>query len=117
MNETGPDKDLLMRYVSAGIATLLVLGFFALGAMLLFVAVPSGNKEMFLQYSGALILAFGGLMQFLFNRSNSEAQNRNTASVAAAAAAAVTPTTTTTVVLPPAPPSPPAEPPTEPAKL
>lgn len=91
MGDTTPDKDLLMRRVSAAIATLVVAGFFALGAMLIFVKVPPDNKEMFLQYSGALILAFGGLMQFLFNRSNSEAQNRNSASVAAAAVAAVLP--------------------------
>jgi hypothetical protein len=63
------DKDLLMRRVAAYLAIVVVLGFLGLGVMLTFREIPAANKETFLQFTGALTLAFGGLMGFLYGRS------------------------------------------------
>lgn len=87
-----PDRDLLMRRVSAYLAVIVVLGFLGLGVMLTFYEVPASNKETFLQFTGALTLAFGGLMGFLYGRStNSDVRDRAAAAAAAAATAPTTP--------------------------
>lgn len=84
------DKDLLMRRVAAYLAVLIVIGFFGVMGMLTFVAVPAANKDTLIQMVGALILAFGGLMGYLYGSSKSgEAKDR---ALAAAVVPPVTPT-------------------------
>lgn len=80
------DKDLLMRRVAAYCAVIVVVGFFAIMTMQFFFVVPSGNKDGFNQGLGALILAFGGLMGYLYGSSkNSEAVSRAVTAMAVGA--------------------------------
>ena len=84
------DKDLLMRRVAAYLAVLIVIGFFTIMGLLAFKVVPPENKDAFTQMSGALILAFGGLMGYLYGTSKgAEAQNRAIAATALPAASAL----------------------------
>ncbi len=90
------DRDALMRRVAAALAVVVVLGFFSVFVMLAFFEVPASNKDTFTQMSGALILAFGGLMGYLYGSTkNSEAKDR-------ALAAQATNGTQPLVVSPPA---------------
>lgn len=83
---TAEDKDLLMRRVAAYCAVIVVVGFFAIMTMQFFFVVPSGNKDGFNQGLGALILAFGGLMGYLYGSSkNSEAVSRAVTAMAVGA--------------------------------
>ena len=77
------DKDLLMRRVAAYLAVLIVGGFFGVLTLLAVHVVPPENKDAFGQLLGALTLAFGGLMGYLYGSSkNAESQNRTITSVA-----------------------------------
>lgn len=81
------DKDLLMRRIAAYLAVAIVLGFFGIMVLLTVVKIPPENKDTFIQMAGALILAFGGLMGYLYGSSKSgEAKDRALASVAMAPA-------------------------------
>lgn len=87
------DKDLLMRRVAAYCAVIVVVGFFAIMTMQFFFVVPSGNKDGFNQGLGALILAFGGLMGYLYGSSkNSEAVSRAVTAMAVGAPVEPAPT-------------------------
>ena len=78
------DRDLLMRRIAAALAVLIVLGFFGIMVLLAIVKVPVENKDTLIQMVGALILAFGGLMGYLYGSSKSgEAKDRALAAVAA----------------------------------
>jgi hypothetical protein len=71
------DKDLLMRRVAAYLAVIIVLGFFGIMVLSMFHEVPTTNKDSVTQMQGALILAFGGLMGYLYGSSKSaDATNR-----------------------------------------
>lgn len=81
------DKDLLMRRVAAWLAVMIVIGFFGIMVLLAVVSIPPANKDTLIQMVGALILAFGGLMGYLYGTSkNAESQNRTIAAQLAAAA-------------------------------
>lgn len=71
------DKDLLMRRVAAYVAVLIVLGFFGCAAVLAFHEVPDKNNSVLQQLLGALTLAFGTLMGYLYGSSkSSESKDR-----------------------------------------
>lgn len=75
--ESTDDKDLLMRRVAAYLAVLVAVGFFGIIVLLMFVPIPNQNKDTVIQMLGALILAFGGLMGYLYGSSkNKESQDR-----------------------------------------
>jgi hypothetical protein len=79
------DKDLLMRRIAAYLSVVIVLGFFGIMVMLAMVKVPPDNKDTLIQMVGALILAFGGLMGYLYGSSkNSEATSRALTTIATA---------------------------------
>lgn len=80
------DKDLLMRRVAAYVAVLVTVGFFIIMGLLLFVSVPPESKDTLNQMLGALTLAFGGLMGYLYGSSkNSEAVSRAVTAMAVGA--------------------------------
>ncbi len=86
------DKDLLMRRIAAYLAVLIVVGFFSIMVLLAMVSIPAPNKDTVIQMVGALILAFGGLMGYLYGSSKSgEAKDRAIAAVAMAPPVVVPP--------------------------
>lgn len=98
---TNEDKDLLMRRVAAYCAVLVVIGFFSILAMQFFFEIPKVNKDGFNQMIGALILAFGGLMGYLYGASkNGEATSRAMTALATSVVPPVTPTTDPTTADP-----------------
>ena len=90
---TDIDKDLLMRRVGAYLAVLIVAGYFAVLLGLFFKVIPTENKESFTQMQGALLLAFGTLIGYLYGSSkNSESTARTIAAMALAPPAPPPPT-------------------------
>jgi hypothetical protein len=81
-----PDKDLLIRWVAAIVAILLVCAVIGCIPLFTFYEVKQGNKELLLGIVGALTLAFGGLMGYLYGRSSSQDQVNRVKATAVAAA-------------------------------
>lgn len=64
------DQDLFMRVVAGICAILIVFGFFGITILLMFRPIVEGNTALLNQLLGALTLAFGGLMGYLYGRSS-----------------------------------------------